>query len=191
MIPHVSSGSSSATQSLIALRERRFQKLDQDGDGKITKDEMTAAKPKNGKGPSVDDLFSKIDTDQDGAIDQAEDQAAMEKMRAEHHGRRPAGPPPDAAKLAENIFKSADGDSDGKITLSALESTKQDDSPSAEDILKAVDSDQDGSITQTELTKFLEDNAPQRPGRHGGCGYCRDGSTAEPGSSVSQFSATA
>lgn len=177
------------------MRQRRFQKIDQDGDGKITKDELTAAKPQDGKGPSVDDIFSKVDTNQDGAIDETEDQAAWEARRAEHHHRRAEGPPPNAAKLAENIFKGADGDSDGKITLSeltkALEKTKTDDSPSAEDILKAVDSDQDGSITQTELTKFLEDNAPKTHGRHGGGGYCRDGSSTEASASPSQFSATA
>jgi Ca2+-binding EF-hand superfamily protein len=137
--------------------QNRFKKIDQDGDGKITKDELKASLPQNGKGPSVDELFTKMDTNQDGTIDAEEGKVGFGKMHKHHGGRRSHGVP-DPVKLAEAIFKKADADEDGMITVSELTTalgTKASDSNAA-DIFKAADADQDGAITQTELTDSIK-----------------------------------
>jgi Ca2+-binding EF-hand superfamily protein len=157
-------GHACGRQNMEAVRLSRFKKIDQDGDGKITKDELKAALPRDGRGPSVDDIFSKVDTNQDGVIDQAEDKAAVQQMRQAHQGHH-HGPPrgaPEASKMATNIFKFADTDTDGKITKSemstAFEKVGVTDSNSSmvDELFKAADQDGDGVITQAELTAFLE-----------------------------------
>ena len=134
------SGSSVNTQDTAVARQDIFKKIDQDGDGKITKDELKTAlanRPggNDGKGPSLDDLFSRIDTNGDGSIDESENSAfldaqAKNRPHGQHgqHGQGPQGPqgqhgpqgPPDPAKIAQRLFEKADTDGDGKLTKSEL-----------------------------------------------------------------------
>jgi Ca2+-binding EF-hand superfamily protein len=194
-------GGSYRTPDLGSLRQNRFKKADQDGDGKITKDELSAAIPKNGKGPGVDDIFNKVDTNQDGSIDEAEDKAAFEQMRKNGppggpHGPGGAGGQPDASKLAEALFKKADGDSDGKISQDELTKVFAD---SGEDtdvsgLFKAADSDEDGSISQAELEELLKkalEQAQSNRSQAGASGGYDKAGGAKDSSTQSQFSAVA
>src|ERR1700755_3009144 len=93
------SGSCSAFDG--GARPSFFKKMDGDGDGKVTKDEMKTAfearsegskgagRPPHGDGKSLDDLFAEIDTNSDGAIDEDEDSA----FRAKHDAERAANQP--------------------------------------------------------------------------------------------------
>lgn len=58
--------------------QRRFEKMDADGDGAIGPDEF---------GSRADKMFDKIDADGDGVITEQERSAAKDKMR-EHRGKR-------------------------------------------------------------------------------------------------------
>ncbi len=155
MITAVSGGGGFTAQVLEAMRQNRFKKADANGDGVISKDELAAVLPKNGKGPSVDQIFSKFDTNNDGSIDNDEDKAAFQAMGGSHHHH---GGPPDAGKLAQNIFAKADTDGDGKISKDELTALlpKDDKNANIDDVFKSIDSDNDGSITQTELTDSLK-----------------------------------
>lgn len=159
MVSSISGGSGFSTQAMETMRQNRFKKLDQDGDGKITKDEMSAGKPKDGKGPSVDDIFSKIDTNQDGAIDETENKVGFEKMQQQ---QGPGGPP-DPSKMAAELFKKADADGDGKISKDELTQAlpKDGKGPSVDDIFKSADSDEDGTISSTELEDSFKKMAEQ------------------------------
>lgn len=147
---------------LETMRQARFKRADADGDGKITKDELSAVIPKDGKGPGVDDPFSKVDTNQDGCIDETEDKAAFEQMLKNGPpggpSRRPPGGPPDMSKMASDLFKLVDTDSDGKVTKDELTQalSKSDSNLSVEDLLKNLDADEDGSITESELAGGLK-----------------------------------
>ncbi len=44
-------------QNMSVKRKEMFKKADQDGDGKVTKEELSAVLPKNGKGPGVDAIL--------------------------------------------------------------------------------------------------------------------------------------
>jgi len=77
------------------IAQRLFEKADTDGDGKLTKSELTTALSKHGSSSSsstgsssasgassssaLDDLFNDADADGDGAITQSELQAGLEK----------------------------------------------------------------------------------------------------------------
>jgi Ca2+-binding EF-hand superfamily protein len=186
MISGINGGGYSAG-NMEAMRQGRFKKIDQDGDGKLTKDELKAGMPQNGRGPSVDDIFTKVDTNQDGAIDETEDRAAFEAMQK----NGPPGGPPNPAQMASQIFKHADGDGDGKILLSDLTqllSKGQTDS-GVQDLFNAADSDEDGSITQSELEQSLHKLMEQmRENRTSG--YDRSGGARE-GATTGSFSAVA
>ncbi|MGC3957820.1 MAG: EF-hand domain-containing protein [Verrucomicrobiota bacterium] len=156
-----------ASPNLEAMRQNRFKKADADSDGKITKDELSKVIPQNGKGPSVDEVFTQVDTNQDGAIDVTEDAAALQQMEKSHGasgphgpGGRPPGPPPDAGKLTEDLFKSVDSDEDGSISeaelTTALSANEQTSSLDAKELFKLLDSDEDGSVTEAELKSALE-----------------------------------
>jgi Ca2+-binding EF-hand superfamily protein len=73
------SGSSSLTQSYMAqMRQQMFNKIDTDGDGKHSKEEISAMVANGPQGgPSVDEIFSKADTDGDGYISQSEFEAVQ------------------------------------------------------------------------------------------------------------------
>ncbi len=76
-----------------------FKRTDANGDGKITKDELTTALqnapkgPDGTKGPNVDDLFSKLDADGNGEITEVEHEAGLKAMGGER-GMPPPPPPP-------------------------------------------------------------------------------------------------
>lgn len=76
-----------------------FKRVDADGSGGISKDELSAMLQKRsekmtsaqGTTPNVDQIFSAADTNGDGQINQAEMETAMKAMRPHHHGNRSSG----------------------------------------------------------------------------------------------------
>jgi len=79
--------------------EQRFRKLDQNADGKLTRDEVPVP------------LFKQLDLDNDGSVALPEALRAVVKMRQ-------GAPPADeaASALATRLFKQFDADDDGGIT---------------------------------------------------------------------------
>lgn len=199
MIAGIGNGGGFSGVDFNKLRENRFKKADADGDGKITKEELSAVLPKNGKGPSVDEIFSRVDTNNDGAIDATEDKAAFAAMRHHHHGHGA----PDPAKLAAKVFGNVDTDSSGGISKDELTTAlaKVDPSLNADDVIKMLDTNSDGAITQTELSDSLKKmfdtlKAADQAGGQGasaGChsGYTNSGEGTAPVSDTSSFSTTA
>ncbi len=178
------------------VRQNRFKKADADGDGKITKYELTAVIPQKAKGPGVDEIFSKADTNGDGTIDQTEDKAAFEQMQK----TRPAGGQPDPTKMASDLFKLVDTDTDGKITKDELTEvlSQGNGNLSVDDIFKTVDGDEDGTITESELSEALKgvfektqaNPPPPPPDGNATEGYDRTGNSRQA-SLLNLFSAVA
>jgi Ca2+-binding EF-hand superfamily protein len=164
-----------------------FAKLDKNGDGTISQDEMTAVFGST-DGASK---FSAADTDGDGKVTAAELKTAMEKAGQENMQSKMSEDL--FAKLDSNsdnsiskdemtaVFGSTDGASkfsaadtngDGKVTLDELQAAMEKAGPpppppsgasgtsssSTETVFNSLDTNGDGTISQAELAAFLEQN---------------------------------
>jgi Ca2+-binding EF-hand superfamily protein len=169
-------GTTFNTQDAATVRQNIFNTLDQNGDGKVTKDELQSAfasrqsaGANSSQGPSLDDLFSRIDTNGDGSIDESENDAFLESAAK---NRQPQGPP-DPSQIAKKLFEKADTDGDGKLTKSELAAalpkhghghgksgaagaSGASSSSALDDLFNDADSDGDGAITESELQASLE-----------------------------------
>jgi Ca2+-binding EF-hand superfamily protein len=164
-----------SAQSESTMRQEMFRRADQDGDGAVTREELTkvvsARGPRTG-GVNLDELLSQIDTNEDGAIDETEHDEFMTTMSS----KRPRRPSP--AEVAQKLFEKADTDGDGKLTQAEMMSAlpKASASSHVEALFKDADQDGDGVISQSEL----QASVTRRMSEQGGT-YTRDGGTADPG----------
>lgn len=136
-ISGVSGGFSAA--SLKQMQEQMFKAVDNNGDNKIDKSEMSAfqkAQQADGKqgGPTVDEMFTNMDSDSDGAISRLESDAALAKMSQQMQSQGPPPPPPPE----ENSSSSSDSSSSNAI-FDALD-TNKDGTVSASELLAALSS---------------------------------------------------
>ena len=201
----IQGGSGLGGGDLEAIRQHRFQRADVDGDGNVTKEELSKVLPKNGKGPSVDEVFTKVDANRDGAIDAAEDAAARVEMAKTHgaggaqgHRGHSQGPPPDPAELARELFTSVDADEDGSISLdelsSALAKNEKARGFDPKALFQMLDSDANGGVSQSELESTLQKMFDRRRAAEDHArmaGYDKSGSLAGESTISSGFTAIA
>ena len=95
-------------KGLSPLGEALFAKLDSDGNGSISKTELTSALGSSADTSTADKLFSKLDKSGDGSIDAKEFAGALQG-RGGHHRRH--GPPP--ADGAQDLAAQLDAQSQG------------------------------------------------------------------------------
>ena len=159
-----------------------FDRLDGNGDGKITQEEFSSAIEKRlGKSaatssdaPDAASIFKKMDTDSDGAINVGEFKAAMSALRQQGGPAGGAGgPPPAGAASTEEdtnqIFDELDTNKDGVVSMAELLASlkkddtgktagtgKTDDQARLEKLFAAVDGDGDGAISKSELSSFMD-----------------------------------
>ena len=117
-------GSSQNAQAMAAkMTEKIMKEADTDGNGTISKDELTALKAsKGGKGPDVAQVFSKFNTEGNGELTKEEVQKSIEEIGkqmqakgggAPHGG---GGPPPSGGGGAAGGSGSAKTSTDPKDT---------------------------------------------------------------------------
>jgi Ca2+-binding EF-hand superfamily protein len=134
-------------------RQDMFKKMDANGDGVVTKEEMQTAMDQisltTGKSIDVDKLFAELDTDGNGQISQAEWDAHEAKMAAHRH------PSP------EKMFTLADTDKDGYISKDELKTAMENlparpdgKSVNIDDLFTKMDTDGDGKISKSEFADF-------------------------------------
>jgi Ca2+-binding EF-hand superfamily protein len=106
-----------------------FKKLDENGDGKITKAEFEKAQAKMGISvEDADKLFSQVDTDSDGSISSTENETFLKN-------HKPSGPPPPPPSSSSTSSSSG-------ISLT--------------DLFAQTDSDGDGILTESEQQAYLK-----------------------------------
>lgn len=109
---------------LSKLRDKMFAKIDADGDGSLTKTELEAAAPKDGKGPDASRMIEDFDADGDGALSKTEMDAGFkkidDKMRSTFLQLQE-----EASGESEDLFAALDSDEDGSISKTELEAGKE------------------------------------------------------------------
>ncbi len=133
-----------------------IRRLDKDGDGKISSEEL----PQTYRA-RLGGRFEEFDKNKDGALNQ-EEVAAM--LTASNSSRRSSGTPSretdrprpssrDAAQPSQDaLFAILDRDRDGKLSRRELEA--------AGSILARLDRDKDGSVSKREIAAAASDRAP-------------------------------
>jgi Ca2+-binding EF-hand superfamily protein len=109
-----------------------FAAMDRDGDGRVTREEMAAARTEG---------FAAADANRDGALDRTEIETLV---RARLEATRPRRAERAARKVTDKFFERADTDRDGFV--SAAEQTER----LALRGFRVIDSDGDGTITRAE-----------------------------------------
>ena len=136
------SGRLGSAAGLSAFQDKLFAKIDTNGDGQISPDELAAFRQNlpgaNGaSGTSSQDLFNKIDTNGDGSISPAEfqaygqqqaqtraamlqlqEQSGMQPHRHHHHHHASTGSGQAQPTDPTALFKQLDTNQDGSISAS-------------------------------------------------------------------------
>ncbi len=153
-----------------------FSKVDSDGNGSVSKDELQALLEKMSGGTASqtgvgsDDAFAALDTDGDGSLTQAEFDAGRPTGQGGHGGGGVGGPggmpPPPPAGAAQGSNSSTasaqddalDTNGDGVVSLSerlAGEKTSvQQDAVAA--LFQSIDTDGDQQISSSESSAFIQ-----------------------------------
>lgn len=155
-----------------------FKKLDADGDGQITKEEVPEEQRR-----LLERLIDNHDKNKDGKLSAAELSAGLSEERPKGEVGPPAGPggpgrPGGGQFNAEEIFKRIDRNGDGKVTADEMPEERRE---GFKQMLSRVDEDKDGAATLDEFRKgFMGPGAPQpgqppRPGEPGRPGMPQPG----------------
>jgi Ca2+-binding EF-hand superfamily protein len=150
------SGSSSLIQSyMMQIRQQMFNKIDTDGDGKHSKEEISAMLANGPQGgPGVDEIFSRADTDGDGYISQTEFEADSPPDRQMQGSGFGGMASVSSAEFLQQMFNKIDTDGDGKHSkeeISAMLANGPQGGPGVDEIFSRADTDGDGYISQTEF----------------------------------------
>ena len=121
--------------------DKHFQKMDADGDGKITRAEHTAAAKK---------MFSESDANKDGIVTAAEMDAAMAKQGVK---------PDEFEKSSAEKIKVIDQDGDGRLTTAEHNA-------GIEKMFGKMDTNGDGSLSKEECEAGLKELKHDKP-HHG------------------------
>jgi Ca2+-binding EF-hand superfamily protein len=150
------SGSSSLNQSYMTqMRQQMFSKIDTDGDGKHSKEEISAMIANGPQGgPSVDEIFSRADTDGDGSISQIEFEADSTPDRQIQGSGFGGMGSVTSADFLQQMFNKIDTNGDGALgtdEISQMVANGPQGGPSVADIFSESDTDGDGTISQAEF----------------------------------------
>jgi Ca2+-binding EF-hand superfamily protein len=167
MVKHLdTAGNGYVTQDeFIAAAQRRFARLDKNGDGKLTPDELTASRWDHGAAqggqsrplpPSAQARFAKADTNHDGVVTIDEYVAAAKALYAQldtqHNGKVSASEiatspraQDRAVKVAERLIKHMDTNGDGVVSQAEFLAA-------AKTRFARLDKNGDGFIDADEMT---------------------------------------
>ncbi len=145
-----------ATQRQQQFQKQLLAKLDTNGDGSISQDELKTAQSKDGDNKLLADLsqnFTSLDSDSSGGIS-LDELAALK--RPEHGDRAPD------TQLADALLKALDSNGDGTLSNDELATGLSNAGSNADStsLFSALDKDSSGSLSVDELAAAFAPPAP-------------------------------
>ena len=143
-----------------AAAKQVFAKVDANGDGKVTSDELAAISSTSSSSKAAA-IVKANDKDGDNALNQEELASFLNQLTS--NGINGSN----NAQLAEargDLMSIADSDEDGSLSYAEFASVKPDDvsDEQSQALFKSVDTDGDGALSSDEVSAF-ESNRPQGP----------------------------
>ena len=141
----------SMAKMMAEMRQKMFQRLDQNGDGGLDESELSGVAEKTGR--EVGDILEEYDTSGDGVLDATEADRMAEDMK-------PNGPPPPPPEV---MFSELDEDDSGSLDETELAVLADKTGTNVSDVLKTYDANEDGSLDSTEAQTMFEELRPPAP----------------------------
>jgi Ca2+-binding EF-hand superfamily protein len=152
-------GQAQASSNGDARLERLFNKFDSDGDGTISKDELSTAQANAKEGSRDAELLSSLTTDSNGGVSLEDFKSQAKALFEQKRGQNQAGgappPPPDASEM----FGQVDSNGDSSLSTSELEdmaANGPEGGPSASKMLDEMDTNKDGTVSEAEFKAHME-----------------------------------
>ncbi len=150
---------SSEAQSVRLSAAEMFSKMDANGDGALSEEEFSAARPSDVTAEMSANLYSSFDTDSSGSLTESEYTTATNDM--------PPPPPPSAGSGSSSSadssasFDALDTNQDGTISAEELAAARPDDvtEEMAANLFKSFDTDGSGGLTESEYTAAMGNTA--------------------------------
>ena len=149
-----------------------FGKVDSDGDGSVSQDELQSLLEKmsggtaSKTGTSSDELFAKLDTDGDGQLSQAEFDAGRASDQASGAAGGGMPPPPPGgpggpggaggAQSSSTTYDPLDTNEDGTVSLAERLAGSSSAQEAAQALFSAIDTDGDQKLSSTEAQTFID-----------------------------------
>lgn len=146
---------SSEAQSVRLSASEMFSKMDADGDGALSEEEFTAARPSDVTAEMSANLYSSFDTDSSGSLTESEYTTATNDMPP------PPPPPSDSSSSSSSdsstSFDALDTNQDGTISAEELAAARPEDvtEEMAANLFKSFDADGSGGLTEAEYTAAM------------------------------------
>lgn len=149
---------SQQTSTTNAATKAVFSKIDANGDGKVTADEL-AALGSGGSSTKAAAIVSTNDKTGDNALNEEELASFLNQLTS---GGLSGSNHAQLASAREDIMSVADADGDGSLTYAEFSSLKPDDvsDEQSQELFKAVDIDGDGVLSDSEVSAF-ESSGPK------------------------------
>ena len=141
----------SMAKMMAEMRQKMFERLDQNGDGGLDESELSGVAEKTGR--EVSDILEEYDTSGDGVLDATEADRMAEDMK-------PNGPPPPPPEV---MFSELDEDDSGSLDETELAVLADKTGTNVSDVLKTYDANEDGSLDSTEAQTMFEELRPPAP----------------------------
>jgi Ca2+-binding EF-hand superfamily protein len=146
---------SSEAQSVRLSASEMFSQMDADGDGALSEEEFTAARPSDVTAEMAANLYNSIDADGSGSLTESEYTTAVNDM--------PPPPPPPSDSSGSGFsdssasFDALDTNQDGTISAEELAAARPDDvtEEMAANLFKSLDTDSSGGLTAAEYTAAM------------------------------------
>lgn len=178
--------SSSTNAAWYSNQKSLFSKLDSDSDGKLTKGEYVAGRPKNVSETQASALYGRIDSSNSGAVTETQFDAAKPSAGADSAATSPfsseamsvlmlmasqAG-----AASASDVYAEMDADGDGSLTKAEFTSARPDGVSEEQAAARyaSIDTEGTGSITEEQFAESMSVPPGSPPG-----GMTSQGSASE------------